>query len=173
MYNLQSLLPLFPFQLPALSFPGLIFVFQYLFTPYLDRLSSLFPLQDCSHQTEQEHCLPFTDLGKAYFGQVFYKLCQSLYDIHFRHRQKRRIGSDHHLHTIASSKPLLRILVADLSHRIPLFHLLRSLAVGDYVAERTFAYRVNRYNSAAKQLVAVINLEVGSVADFAVGRLFY
>ena len=172
MYNLQSLLPLFPFQLRALSSPGLIFAFRYLFKPYSDQLSSLFPLQDCNHQKEQAHCLPFIDLGKASIAQVSYKLCQSLCAIHCRHRSTRRIGSDHHLHTIANSKLLLRILVADLSHRIPLFHLLRSLAVGDYVAEHTFAYRVNRYNSATKQLVAVINLEASSVADFAVGRLF-
>ena len=170
MYNLQSLLPLFPFWPPALSSPGLIFVFQYLFTPYSGQLSSLFPLQDCSHQMEQEHCLPFIDLGKASIAQVFYKLCQSLCAIHYRHRSTRHTGYDHHLHTIASSKPLLRILVVDLSHRIPLFHLLRSLAVGDYVAEHTFAYRANRYNSAAKLSVAVINLEVDSVANFAVGR---
>ena len=170
MYNLRSLLPLFPFQLLALSSPGLIFFFQYLFEPYSSQLFSLFPLQDCSHQMEQEHCLPFINLGKASIAQVFYKLCQSLCAIHYRHRSTRHIDSDRHLRTIDGSKLLLHILVVDLSHRIPLFRLLLSLAVRDYVAEHTFAYRVNRYNSAAKQLVAVISLEVDSVANFAVKR---
>ena len=171
MYNLQSLLPLFPFQLPALSSPGLIFVFRYLFKPYSDRLSSLFPLQDCSHQMEQEHCLPSVDLGKASIAQVFYKLCQSLCATHCRHRQTRHIDSDHQIHIPADSKPLHRIHAVGLSHHIPLFHhLLRSLVVRDCVAEHTFTYQVDKYNSAAKLLVVVINLEVRSVTNFAVGH---
>jgi hypothetical protein len=119
---------------------------------------------------EQEHCLPSIDPDKASIAQVFCKLYQNLYAIHYRHRLTMHIDYNHLLHTTADSKPLHRILVVDLSHRIPLFHLLRSLAIGDYVVEHTFAYLVNMYNSAAKLLEAVINLEVGSVANFAVGH---
>ena len=150
MCNLLSLLPLFPIWLPALSSPGLIFFFRYLFRPYSDQLSSLSPLQDCSHQMEQEHCLPSIDLGKPFIVQVFYKLYQSLCAIHYRHQSRRHIGSNYHIHTIAGSQSLLRILAVDLSHRIPLFHLPLFLAVRDYVTEHTFAYQVDRYNFAAK-----------------------
>ena len=171
MCNLLSLSLLFPFTLPALSFPAFIFVFRYLFALYSSQLSSHFPLQDCSHQMEQEHCLPSVDLGKASIAQVFYKLCQSLCATHCRHRQTRHIDSDHQIHIPADSKPLHRIHAVGLSHHIPLFHhLLRSLVVRDCVAEHTFTYQVDKYNSAAKLLVVVINLEVRSVTNFAVGH---